>query len=399
MIAGFLLDIIADVLNLKWLGKPMPEEFIGYYPEDKYLNSMNYTKTLTYFGFITSSFDLAIMLVFWFSGGFSWLNSIVISVSENYLIRGILFIGILSAANSILSLPFGIYSTFVIEEKYGFNKTTIKTYIFDILKSAALTLILGVPLIALVLYILQESGNFAWLYGWGSVTIIGLIIQYIAPRWIMPLFNKFTPMEDSELKNAIMEYVIKVDFRLKDVYIMDGSKRSSKSNAFFTGFGKNKRIALYDTLIEKHSVSELVAILAHEIGHYKHKHIQTAMVLSFFHTGLVFYILSIFLKEQGLYEAFFVSDTPIYAGLLFFGMLYSPIETFLSLFFNHISRKNELTADKYAVTSTSDKESFILALKKLSVNNLSNLTPHPFLVFLTYSHPTLLYRISKIKEI
>lgn len=398
IIIGFLLDIVADVLNLKNLKPELPEEFKGVYDDEKYRKSQDYTRVNTKFGFITSIFSLVVMLAFWFLGGFAWLDGIVAGWLQNTILRGLAYIGIIIAANSIISLPFGIYSTFVIEEKFGFNKTTVKTYILDMLKSLGLGIVLGIPLLALVLFILEKAGPGAWLYGWGLVVLFSLIIQYIAPTWIMPLFNKFKPVEEGELKDAVFAYAAKVKFPLKHLFVMDGSKRSTKSNAFFTGFGKNKRIALFDTLIEKQSVNEIVAILAHEIGHYKKKHILVGMFISFIHSGLLFFLLSVFLTQPGLYQAFYMNSMPIYAGLIFFGMLYSPVELILSIFMNILSRKNEFEADRFAVDTSGLKDDMISALKKLSEHNLVNLTPHPLMVFLSYSHPTMLERIVRLKD-
>jgi STE24 endopeptidase len=318
---------------------------------------------------------------------------------EHDILRGIGYLGVLLLSNSLFSLPFSIYSTFVIEEKYGFNKTTPKTFILDMLKGLSLSIILGFPLLYGILYILQYFGDTAWLVGWGVVVIFSLIIQFIAPRLIMPLFNKFEPLEEGELRNSIFEYADRIGFSLKNIFVMDGSKRSSKSNAFFTGFGSNKRIALFDTLIENHTTQELVAILAHEIGHYKKKHILQGMAISIIHTGLIFYLLSIFLTEQGLYDAFFMDYMTVYTGLIFFGMLYSPIEMILSLLMNKISRKNEYQADEFAAKTIDDHNDMINALKKLSEHNLSNLTPHPFYVAVNYSHPPVILRIRRIEEV
>ncbi|MFC2131676.1 M48 family metallopeptidase, partial [Bacteroidota bacterium] len=355
-------------------------------------------KVKTKFGFITSIFSLAIMLIFWFAGGFNWLDDLLRGVIDNSILRGLAYIGSLLLANSIISLPLSIYSTFVIEEKFGFNKTTAKTFILDIFKSLILAVIIGGALLATVLWIFEIMGNNAWLYGWITVTIISIILQFIAPTIIMPLFNKFTPLEDGDLKQAIMDYAKSVKFSLKNIFVIDGSKRSSKSNAFFTGFGKNKRIALFDTLIEKHTIGELVAVLAHEIGHYKKKHIIINMAISIIHTGILFYLLSVFLNEAALYKAFFMNEMSLYTGLIFFGMLYSPIELILSIILNMFSRKNEFEADSFAVESTNKPDDMINALKKLSKDNLSNLTPHPFYVFLNYSHPQVLERIRNIKK-
>jgi STE24 endopeptidase len=299
----------------------------------------------------------------------------------------------------VLSLPFSIYSTFVIEERFGFNRTTVKTFILDMLKGLLLGLLLGVPLLAGILAFFMYAGEWAWLYAWVVTTIFTLIIQFVAPRWIMPLFNKFEPLKEGELREKIFNYAGSVDFSLQDVYVMDGSKRSSKSNAFFTGFGKNKRIALFDTLIDKHSSDELLTVLAHEIGHYKKKHIIKSMITSIIHSGIVFYLLSIFITHEGLFDAFYMVNQSVYAGLIFFGMLYSPIEMILSIFMSRVSRKHEYEADRFAVRTTEKAESFITALKKLSVHNLSNLTPHPVYVFLNYSHPPILKRIKHVRKV
>ncbi|TAL68586.1 MAG: M48 family peptidase [Bacteroidetes bacterium] len=397
IVLSFLLDAVADYLNIKNIKTELPEEFRDTYDGETYTKSQKYLKVRTKFGYVSSIFSLVVMLVFWFSGGFPFINNLISPISENSTIRGIAFIGVLIVANSIISLPFSIYSTFVIEEKFGFNKTTVKTFILDILKSLALGLILGIPILAGILYILEYTGANAWLYGWLGLTIVTLLIQFIAPRWLMPIFNKFTPLEEGELRNAITEFIGNIKYSLKNIFVIDGSRRSSKSNAFFTGFGKYKRIALFDTLIKNHTVNEIVAILAHEIGHYKKKHILTGILIGFIHNGVIFYLLSIFLSQKGLFEAFYMNDLPIYGGLIFFGMLYSPIEEILSIFMNILSRKNEYEADRFAAETTGKGEDLITALKKLSKDNLSNLTPHPFYVFLNYSHPTVYERIKKIR--
>lgn len=394
----FVLDIISNRLNLKALSKELPKEFEGVYDEDTYARSQEYTRVRTRFGFLTTTFDLMLVLVFWFSGGFNWLDQIVRGWEFGELITGILYIGVLLIAKSVISLPFSIYSTFVIEERFGFNKTTPKTFAMDLLKGLLLGALIGTPLLAGVLAFFMYTGVWAWLYAWLAVTVFTLVMQYVAPTWIMPLFNKFTPLEEGELRTAIEEYTEKVNFPLQGLFVIDGSKRSSKSNAFFTGFGKNKRVALYDTLIDNHTVPELVAVLAHEIGHYKKKHILKGMVVSVVHTGVLFFLLSIFLNAEGLYEAFYMEQMSVYTGLIFFGMLYSPIEMILSVFMQMSSRKHEYEADHYASDTTGKPEDMISTLKKLSKDNLSNLTPHPLYVFLNYSHPPVLQRIKAIKQ-
>jgi STE24 endopeptidase len=396
LLVDFVLNLVADFYNLKSLDKGLPEEFSDVYDEETYNKSQEYTKVRTKFGFLTSAFNLILLLVFWFAGGFNWLDEIVRNWELGVIWTGLVYIGLLLLAKSIISLPFSIYSTFVIEERFGFNKTTPKTFVLDLVKGLGLSIVLGGPLLAGILAFFTFIDQYAWLYAWGVATAFTLFIQFIAPTWIMPIFNKFEPLEDGDLRQKIREYADKVNFALEGIYVMDGSKRSSKSNAFFTGFGKNKRIALYDTLINNHTDDELVAVLAHEIGHYKKKHIIKNISISVVQTGIMFFLLSIFLNSQGLYDAFYMEQSSVYAGLIFFGMLYAPIDMIVSIFMQILSRKYEFEADEFAST-TYRKEPMIEALKKLSKDNLSNLTPHPFYVFLNYSHPPVLQRIRTIR--
>lgn len=394
----YFLELITDYLNLKSLKPELPSEFSGVYDADKYKKSQEYTRANTKFGFVTSTFDLIVMVIFWFSGGFNFIDQLVRSWNLNSIFSGISFIGIIMILKGIIDFPFSVYSTFVIEEKFGFNKTTVKTFITDMIKGLFLGLILGIPLLAGILWFFGAAGTNAWIYCWIGVTLFSLIIQFIAPTWIMPLFNKFTPLEEGELKTSIMNYAKSVDFSIQNVFVIDGSKRSSKSNAYFTGFGKNKRIALYDTLIAQQTVEELTAVIAHEIGHYKMKHIQKSMIISFVQTGVTFFVLSLFISNRNLFDVFYMTEISDYAGLIFFGMLYSPVEMILGIFMQMFSRKNEFEADHYAVETYSNKNSLIEALKKLSVHNLSNLTPHPLNVFLNYSHPPVMERINAIRR-
>jgi len=399
LLFSFVLNIITELLNLRALRDDLPPEFKDVFDPEAYKKSQDYTRVTTRFELLTSTFGLAVTLVFWFTGGFNYLDQIVRQWDLHPILTGLAYIGILVFAKALITLPFSIYSTFVIEERFGFNTMTPKTFILDLLKGVLLAVLLGGPLLAGVLAFFQYAGALAWLYCWLAVTVFALFVQFIAPTWIMPLFNKFTPLEKGELRDAIMDYARSVKFSLKNVFVMDGSKRSTKSNAFFTGFGKNKRIALFDTLIEKHTVPELVAVLAHEIGHYKKKHIIQGLLISIAHTGVMFYLLSIFISHKGLFDAFYMEHVSIYAGLIFFGMLYSPIEMILSVFMQIFSRKNEYEADRFAAETTDDPHSMIAALKKLSRDNLSNLTPHPVYVFLNYSHPPVLQRIRALREL
>lgn len=399
ILVDFLVGLVTNMLNIKSLSQHLPNEFEGVYDAQTYAKSQKYTKARTQFGLITGAFDLLILLSFWFNGGFNMLDSWIRGFPFNELISGIIFIVLLMIAKSILSLPFSIYSTFVIEEKFGFNKTTVKIFLLDLLKGTVLGALIGIPLLAGILAFFIYAGDLAWLYAWLVVTAFSLLMQYIAPTWIMPLFNTFTPLEDGALKTEIERYSRKVNFSLKGLFVIDGSKRSSKSNAFFTGFGKNKRVALYDTLIENHSNEELVAVLAHEIGHYKKKHIVKGMIVSMIHSAILFFLLSVFLQEKGLFDAFYMDNMSIYGGLIFSGMLYAPIEMILSIFMQMSSRKHEFEADAFAVETTGNKVDMINTLKKLSKDNLSNLTPHPFYVCLNYSHPPVLERIKAIEAI
>lgn len=397
LMVDFTLNLIADWYNLKSLKTGLPNEFREVYDEETYEQSQEYTRVKTRFGILVSSFNLALLLVFWFAGGFNWLDQIVRSWELGPIWTGLAYIGVLMLLKTVLSLPFSIYSTFVIEERFGFNKTTPRTFVLDMIKGLGLGIMLGGPLLAGILAFFTFIDQYAWLYAWAAVTTFTLFIQFIAPTWIMPIFNKFEPLEEGGLRTKIQDYASSVNFSLEGIYVMDGSKRSSKSNAFFTGFGKNKRIALFDTLIEKHTDEELVSVLAHEIGHYKKKHIIKNMVISILQTGVMFGLLSIFLHSSGLYEAFYMEQQSVYVGLVFFGMLYAPIEMILSVFMQMLSRKHEFEADAFAA-ATYKAEPMVQALKKLSKDNLSNLTPHPFYVFLNYSHPPVLQRIRTIRK-
>ena len=399
LVLSFIVGLIAEILNLKALRDELPGEFAGVYNAAAYRKSQEYTRVQTRFGFVTSTFGIAIMLAFWFAGGFNYLDAIVRGWELNPILTGLVYVGILAVGRSALSLPFSVYGTFVIEERFGFNKTTPRTYLADILKALALSVLLGAPLLAGILAFFQYAGPAAWLWCWLATTVFTLFVQFIAPTWIMPLFNKFVPLPDGELRQSILSYARSVDFPLQNLFVMDGSRRSTKSNAFFTGFGKNKRIALFDTLIERHPVPEMVAILSHEIGHYKKHHITQGTVISVVHMGFLFYLLSIFIQHSGLFEAFYLERSSVYAGLVVFGMLYSPVEMVLSVLMHVISRRNEYQADRYAAATTRDPDSMIQALKKLSLHNLSNLTPHPFHVFLSYSHPPILQRIQALRRL
>jgi STE24 endopeptidase len=399
LIIDYALKLIGNVLNLRALKLELPPVLQAIYKPEEYRKSQEYLRVNTRFGLLESTFNLLVLLIFWIAGGFNWFYGVITGWNMPNVLAGLLYIGILMLAYTVLQLPFNIYSTFVIEERFGFNKTTLRTFIIDLVKGFLLALILGGLILVGTLALFQYAGRFAWLYCWAVVIVFFLAMQYVAPTWIMPLFNKYTPMAEGELREAILKYAGSVNFPVKNIYVMDGSKRSTKSNAFFTGFGNNKRIALFDTLIAQHTIPEMVAVLAHEVGHYKKKHILQGMVISVLHMAVLFYLLSLFVTNAGLYQAFSIVQQPVYAGLLFFGLLYTPIELVLGIVMEMISRKNEYEADRFAAETIDDPLSLIEGLKKLSATNLSNLTPHPFYVFINYSHPPLLQRIAAIEKV
>jgi STE24 endopeptidase len=396
LLLKFVIDCIAEALNLRSLTPEVPSGFTDLYDAEKYRKSQEYTRVKTRFGFIQTVFSLAIFLAFWFLEGFNRLDLVVRSWNHGPIVSGILYMGILVIAGEILSLPFGVYFTFVIEERFGFNRTTPRTFVADLAKGLALQAALGGLLLALVLWIFQSAGPGAWVYCWITTSFLMLLLQYLAPILIMPLFNKFTPLEEGELRTAIRDYAKSVDFSFKEISVMDGSRRSTKANAFFTGFGKHKRIALYDTLVAGNTVPEVVGVLAHEVGHYKMRHIPRMMAVSLLQVGILFFLFSVFLNNRSLFDAFFMQNLSIYGSLVFFGLLYEPVSFFLTIALNAYSRKNEFEADDYSVRTAGNPEWLVSSLKKLSVKNLSNLTPHPLYVFLHYSHPPLIGRIHRI---
>ena len=397
LLLDYTINLLADFCNLRALRHELPAEFVDVYDAAAYRTSQEYTRVQTRFGILTSTCMLAVTLGFWFAGGFQALDVLVRSWHLGLLWTGLAYIGLLVFGKGLLSLPFTLYDTFVIEARFGFNQMTLTTFLADLLISLGLAVALGGPLLAGVMAFFVYAGPYAWVYCWLAVTVFTLGLQWLAPTWIMPLFNTFIPLEPSVLKDAILGYARTVNFAVEDVFVIDGSRRSSKSNAFFTGFGKHKRIALFDTLIADHTVPELVAVLAHEIGHYKMKHVLRSTVLSIVHMGVMFVLLSVFLSHVGMFQAFFVQQPSVYTGLVFFGMLYAPLDLVLSIGMQMVSRRHEYEADRFAVDTFEEPAALVQALKKLSVHNLANLTPHPLYVFLHYSHPPMLQRVRAIQ--
>ena len=395
----YILSIVTSLLNIQAMTPRVPHEFRSVYDEDTYRQSQVYTRARTRFGLVQSTLSLTVLLFFWQIGGFEWLDRVARELAAGPVATGLVFVGTLVAGSTALGLPFRIYSTFVIEERFGFNRTTAATFTLDLVKGLLLGGLLGATLLSIVLFLFELTGSWAWLWCWGATTIFLLLAQFIAPTWIMPLFNTFTPLGTGELKDALIAYSQAARFPLEGVFVIDGSRRSAKANAFFTGFGKHKRIALFDTLIAKQTTAELVAVVAHEVGHYRRGHILRNLVFGIAHTGVLFWVLSLCLKQQGLFEAFGVAEPSVHAGLVFFSLLFTPVELVLSVLVHRFSRQYEFEADAFAAETTGSAEPLVSALKKLSADNLSNLTPHPLEVYLHHSHPPVLQRIDALRAL
>ncbi len=399
LLLDYGLSTISSFLNMNSITETVPKGFEDYYDTEKYSQSQQYLKDKTRLGLLSGTFSLLLTLFVIHTGIFGLLDEFVRSYSSHSIITGLMFFGILFFINDLLNLPFSIYSTFIIEEKYGFNKTTINTFITDKFKGYGLTIVLGSLIISPIMYFFNTYESKGWWIAWILITMFIIGIQPIFVHVIAPIFNKFTPLKEGELRTAIEEFANKVQFPIGRIDVMDGSKRSAHSNAYFSGFGKSRRIALFDTLLDKHTTEEIVSVVAHEVGHYKKKHIITGTILGILETGLMLYIFNIFMYEQGLYDVFSVNEISVYCGLIFFGMLYSPVSLITSIFTTAMSRKNEFEADAYALEKTKKPEPLISMLKGLSASNLSHLTPHPMMVFLSYTHPPVNKRIEAVKAL
>ncbi|HNS17276.1 MAG TPA: M48 family metallopeptidase [Bacteroidales bacterium] len=395
---GFIVERILDYLNSTYWSDELPDELKGIYDPEKYRKSQAYLRTKQRFSILTDSFSLMVMLLMLLTGGFAWLDNLVREQTTHPILLALFFFGILGLAADLLATPFSVYSTFVIEERFGFNKTTPKTFILDKLKGWLLGALLGGGILSLIVWIYLATGNLFWIFAWIAISLFSVFMTMFYSTLIVPLFNKQTPLEEGELRNAIEGFAQKVRFRLDNIFVIDSSKRSSKSNAYFSGLGAKKRIVLFDTLIADHTTDELVAVLAHEVGHYKKKHTRTGILLSIAQTGLTLFILSLFIQNPVLSQALGAAEGSFHMGILAFGILYSPFSTIIGLGLNYLSRKHEYEADRYAGENFSAGP-LQEALKKLSVNNLSNLRPHPACVFVYYSHPPVLKRLEALEKI
>lgn len=396
VLAGFFFDKFSSWLNVRQPVSPVPDNLKGYLDQAKLLEAKSYQKVNFRFGMFSESLSLALMLVLLILGAFGELDTYISGITDKPLLQSLLFFGILFIASDLLSLPFDYYHTFRIEEDYGFNKTSPRTFFLDKIKGYALALVVGGGLLTLLIWLIATLGSGFWLYFWLVAAVFMVVINRFYTSLILPLFNKLSPLEEGELKSAIMHYADQVDFPLTNVYVIDGSTRSTKANAFFSGFGKQKKVVLYDTLIEQHTVEELVAVLAHEVGHFKKKHILQSMLLSVLQVGIILYAMSIVVNSEQISMALGGARQAIHLNLLGYFILFSPISSIMGIGMNMLSRKNEFEADAFA-KSTYSGPPLAAALKTLSVKTLSQINPHPVQVFVKFSHPPLLQRLKKLE--
>jgi STE24 endopeptidase len=394
-LVSYLFDQLLDYINIRTQRTDIPDEVAAFYDREKYTRSLQYHRERTRFSFMTSAFSFLLSALMLWYGGFGWLDGWLREFTDHPVVLALAFFGVIAVVSDILTFPFQWYSTFVIEEKYGFNKTTIRTFLLDKLKGYLLGALIGGALLSVMIYLVRTIGPDFWI--WFALVACGFMffMNMFYTSLILPLFNKLTPLQDGELKTAIEAFARKVNFPLDNIFVIDGSKRSSKSNAFFAGIGKRKKIVLYDTLISNHTTDELVAVLAHEVGHFKKKHIVWSYILSTVQIVFTLYILSLMVFNENVSLALGGSQLSIHLNLLAFGILFSPVSGITGLLMNIYSRKNEFEADAYAKEAFSGN-ALANALKKLSVDNLSDLYPHPLYVFFHYSHPPLLQRLKAI---
>jgi STE24 endopeptidase len=392
LLVGFVLERVADWLNLRALTPEPPPEFRDLYDRERYARAREYLGARTRFGIVTAAIDLVLLLAVWFAGGFGWVDRLARALADGSILRGLIFLGTLGLGRFVLTLPLRWWSTFVVEARFGFNRTTPRTFWTDAAKGLILAILLGTPLLTVVLWLFETTGDRAWLWCWLVAALYLVGVELVAPSWILPLFNRFTPLAGT-LRETILAYARSVGFPLEGVFVIDGSRRSTKANAFFTGFGRRKRIALFDTLVETLQPDEVVAVVAHEVGHYKRRHVLQGTVLGIVHLGAMLFLLAWILPRRALFEAFFVDEPSVWAGLVLFGLLAAPVELVLSVLLHAWSRRNEYAADRFAVETTGAGERLASALKRLSADSHAHLTPHPFYVALHYSHPPVLARI------
>ena len=399
LLLGALLELIAGLLELRSLHPELPAEFTGVYDRDRYARAQEYTRATTRLALVRRTVGLVLTVTFLLLGGFNLVDALARGLGLAAVPTGLVFTGLVALLSAAVQLPFSVYATFGIEERFGLNTTTPLTFLLDTLKGMLLAVVLGGPLLAGVFLLFEAGGPAAWILCWLAVSAFLLVVQFLAPVVLLPLFNRFTPLAEGELRTAITRYVAAERFAVGGIFTMDGSGRSTRANAFFTGFGRFRRIVFFDTLLERLTTAEIVAVLAHEIGHWRLKHIPVMVGLSALQTGLLFFLLSRFLDNPGLFAAFGMEHLSVYGSVVFFGFLYTPIATLLAVGVNGLSRRHEYQADRFAVHTGADAESLISGLKKLSVSNLANLTPHPVNVRLSHSHPPVLERIAALRQV
>jgi STE24 endopeptidase len=399
LLGYYLLDFTAKLLNLRSLRQELPKEFLDVYDSSRYRRSQEYTRLNTRFELITSTTELAVLLLFWASSGFEAVDEFVRSFHLQPVTNGLIYFGILAAGQTALLLPFRVYQTFVIEQRFGFNRTTIKTFVADQLKEWLLSGLVTGLLAFVVLSLFEAFGLNAWLIGWACTGVISVILVYIAPTVVIPLFFKTSPVPEGPLRDQVTELAAREKFPIRELLVIDGSRRSSKANAFFTGFGPNKRIALYDTLIRSHTIPELLAVLAHEVGHYKKRHILRHFLFGQFNLLLLFLGASACISRPELFNAFGVSTPSYYVGLILYFIVIRPFSAILGVLVKYLSRKDEFEADRFAAEAIGDPSPLIAALKRLSKESLSNLTPHPLLVSLHFTHPPVLERVLALRKL
>ena len=401
VIFNFLFSNILDYINHKNWKDKIPPELEDFYDKEKYKKAKLYSISKSKIGLLSSIISFLFVISLLVFNGYGFLNQLVYSDSLNLFLpfeintsfaRSGVFFLILFILNSLISIPFSYYNTFIIEEKYGFNKTSKSTFFLDIIKSTILSILIGGFLLFAALYLYDNINEGFWLWLWIGLSLLMVFINMFYADLIVPIFNKLTPLNNVELRKKIENYSKDVGYLLKNIYVIDGSKRSTKANAFFSGLGPRKTIALYDTLIEKHTENELVAVLAHEVGHFKKKHVLSGLLMSVIQIGIMAYFFELCLKLPEISIALGGLDTNFHLGLIGFSIIFSPISMISSILMNYVSRKNEFEADAYA-KETFNGEDLSLALKKLSVDSLSNIYPHPLYVFFHYSHPPLIQRL------
>jgi STE24 endopeptidase len=395
-LTGFIVERYLDHLNNSMWSDTLPEKLNGICDAEEYRKTQFYQKDNNKLSFWSSLLNLAVVLTIIITGGFALIDRTARMFSANMVIVALIFFGIIGFASDLINIPFSCYDTFVIEKKYGFNTMTIRTFITDHIKSWIIALLIGIPVLGLITWVYYKTGKNFWLYAWGLITIFSFFINFFYSELIVPLFNKQTPLKEGSLRTQIESFAKIAGFKLKNIYIIDGSKRSTKANAYFSGFGPKKRIVLYDTLQNELTEEEIVAVLAHEIGHYKKKHVLISLLISVLLTGLMLFLFSLVVNNPLLSQAIGSDTTSFHMGLIVFGILYSPLSLVIGLLTNSISRKNEFEADRFAGENFRP-EVLAEALKKLAVKNLSNMMPHPAYVFFHYSHPPLLKRLEKLE--